>query len=165
MKVRSLGLLTLLLVAACGDPNEALDDDELAFDESEAESELRTNRSADRLVVWSNNIENMIFDWKDLVHAMSEKELRPDIFLVQQITDREEMNQLTAFMSRRLGVDYTGIVAQANPDDRRFQNQVEPPPTVTTGIVFRTARFEQVNKDSFMPWGRGFSGDARRCDL
>src|SRR5687768_14117239 len=103
MTHRLLFALTAFLTA-CGGPSEEFDDD-LAFDESESESELRTNRNADRLVVWSNNIENMIFDWKDLVHAMSEQELRPDIFLVQQITDREEMNQLTAFMSRRLGVD------------------------------------------------------------
>lgn len=157
--------LPLLLLAACG--GEAFDED-IEGDEVEssvAESELRTNRNPDRLVVWSNNIENMIFDWKDLVHAMSEADYRPDVFLVQQVTDREEMDRLVDFMSRRLGVDYTGVVAKANPDDRRFQGQVIPRPTVTTGIVYRTGRFEQLTKDSFMPWGQGFREDPARCDL
>lgn len=147
-----------LLVAGCG-PQEV---DELAEDISD--SELRTNRDPERIVVWSNNIENMIFDWKDLVHAMSEAELRPDIFLVQQMTSKDEMDRLTDFMSRRLGVEYAGIVAQANPDDRRFQEQIKPRPTVTTGVVFRKARFDLVNRDDWSPWGDGFNGDARRCD-
>jgi hypothetical protein len=152
----------MFALSACGGPLEDEDDSEL---ESISEDELRNNRDPGRLVVWSNNIENMIFDWRDLVHAMSEDELRPDIFLVQQITDRAEMEQLTDFMKSRLGVDYTGIVARAHPRDHRFQGQVIPRPTVTTGIVFRTARFELRNKDSFMPWGHGFADDPGRCDV
>jgi hypothetical protein len=153
-------LFALLFFSACGDVSD-LDPDELAV----SEDELRTNRNPERLVVWSNNIENMIFDWKDLVHAMSEAELRPDIFLVQQVTDKAEMDRLVDYMSRRLGVDYTGVVAKAHPKDRRFQDQIIPRPTVTTGIVYRTARFDQKTKDSYMPWGHGFNGAALRCDV
>lgn len=167
MKARSwsalpnLVLLLLPIAAACGAGPE---DDEFA-ESVESFDELRTNRDPDRLVVWSNNIENMIFDWRDLVHAMSRDTLRPDLVLIQQVTDRDEMNQLAQFMSDRLGVGYTGVVAQANPTDRRFQGQVIPRPTVTTGIVFRTGRFDLLTKDRFMPWGSGFANDPARCDL
>lgn len=156
----------LLFLAACGPAIEEIDGiEEEGGDQVVAEDDLRSNRDPDRLVVWSNNIENMIFDWRDLVYAMEEDELRPDIFLVQQMTDRAEMDQLTSFMSARLGVDYTGVVARAHPRDHRFQGQVIPRPTVTTGIVFRTARFDLVGRDTFMPWGSGFRNDPGRCDV
>ena len=160
MHARPLLAASLALLAACG---EGLAEGELSA-VSSAEAELRTNRDPDRLVVWSNNVENMIYDWKDLVHAMEEAELRPDVFLVQQVTDRAELERLTDFMRRRLGVDYTGVVADAHPDDHRFQGQVIPRPTVTTGIVFRTARFELVSKDTWSPWGKGFRAGNPRCD-
>jgi hypothetical protein len=132
--------------------------------DSEVATEIRSNRDPDRLVVYSVNIENMIFDWKDLIYAMEEEPLRPDIFLVQQVTDRREMNRLVEFMERRLGGAYRGVVAQAEPDDRRFQGQVRPRPTVTTGIVFRSGRFDLVAKDSWMPFGKGFKNQRQTCD-
>ena len=153
------------VVAVCGcglAEGEVLDADEVLV--SSAEGELRTNGSAGRVVVYSNNIENMIFDWKDLVHVMAEDELRPDVFLVQQITSRSELEQLMGFMKRRLGVDYDGVVAQNQPTDDRFDGQVTPRPTVTTGVVFRSKRFELAGKDSWMPWGRGFNPNGFTCD-
>jgi hypothetical protein len=154
MKLRAL--LIPVLLASCGGADELVD---------ESIDELRTNRDPNRLVVWTNNIENMIFDWRALVNAMRDDPLRPDIFLVQQVTDGDEMDRLARFMSDKLGVHYTGIVAKEHPRDHRFQGQVIPRPTVTTGIVFRTARFELVDKSSFMPWGDGFRNQVQRCDV
>lgn len=79
------------------------------------EAALRTNTDPNRIVVVSNNIENMIFDWKDLVFHMETSALRPDVFLVQQLSDKAELDRLIAFMGQRLGVDYDGVVAQDVP--------------------------------------------------
>src|SRR5688572_5522729 len=108
-------LLTLsLLSSACGlSVLDSTDADEVLV--TSEEGELRTNQDPDRVVVYSNNIENMIFDWKDLVHVMAEHDLRPDIFLVQQVTSRARLDDLIGFMKRRLGVDYDGMVAQNHP--------------------------------------------------
>jgi hypothetical protein len=155
-------LCSALLLGALGCGGEYEEDEVVVVDETEGE--LRSNGDPNRLVVWSNNIENMIFDWKDLVHAMAAAELRPDIFLVQQVTSQSEMNQLVAFMEQRLGVGYQGVVAQNVPDDHRFQGQVIPRPTVTTGIVFRSKRFDLVTKTSWMPFGRGFASQRKTCN-
>jgi hypothetical protein len=160
---QTLFAATFTLLSACGlSQAELSDPDEVELLSSEAE--LRNNMKADRLVVYNVNIENMIFDWKDLVHDMSRDDLRPDVFTVQQVTDKDEMERLAGFMTRRLGVHYTGVVAKNNPPDRRFQNQITPRPTVTTGIVYRTARFEQTDKSTWMPWGTGFANQKKSCD-
>ncbi|MBL8957814.1 MAG: hypothetical protein JNK82_43975 [Myxococcaceae bacterium] len=155
-----------VLLAAC-EPGQAgdaelFDPDEVELAESDAA--LRNNMKPERLVVYNVNIENMIFDWKDLVHDMSRDDLRPDVFTVQQVTDADEMQRLAGYMSRRLGVKYTGVVAKANPPDRRFQNQITPRPTVTTGIIFRDARFDVVTRSSWMPWGKGLADQPKTCD-
>lgn len=151
--------LLVMLLSACG--SEA--DLDLAAPNVDVE-ELRTNSDPNRIVVYSNNIENMIFDWKDLVHEMEEAPLRPDIFLVQQLTSRAEMEQLIAFMERRLGVNYEGVVAQNVPDDHRFGGEVLPRPRVTTGVIYRARRFDLVTKDTWHPFGKGFAGQQHSCD-
>lgn len=161
--MRLLILASAALLLSCGVSEAQLSDaDDLQL--STAEGELRTNKSADRVVVYSNNIENMIFDWKDLVHDMAEHELRPDIFLVQQISGRAGLDRLMGFMKNRLGVDYDGKVAQNQPTDTRFSGEVQPRPKVSTGIVWRSARFELVSSDSWMTFGTGFKGQVQRCD-
>ncbi len=159
--MRKLPILVLGLLAACESPVEPVDPDDVL---AETDAALRTNKDPNRLVVYNLNIENMLFDWKDLVHDMARDELRPDLFTVQQVTDADEVRRLAGFMSQRLGADYTGVVAQAHPTDQRFQNQITPRPTVTTGIVFRTARFDVETRTTWMPWGRGFAEQPKTCD-
>lgn len=151
------------LCVSCGmSQAELTSSDDLEF--STHEGELRTNKDADRVVVYSNNLENMIFDWKDLVHDMGEHELRPDLFLVQQVTGRDGLNRMMSFMKTRLGVDYNGMVAQNDPSDRRFSGEVQPRPKVTTGVIWRSSRFELVSNDSWMPFGTGFKEQPQSCD-
>src|SRR3712207_1182851 len=83
----------VLFTASCGVADyDVQDSDEVLV--STAEAELRSNNNPDRLVVYAINIENMLWDWKDLVHEMAEHELRPDIVMVQQVTDANEMQRL-----------------------------------------------------------------------
>lgn len=166
---RSLALRWSLLVAVaavvgCGTDLDVVDaDDAVVVVASSDESALRANRDPDRLVVYSNNIENMLFDWKDLVYEMERQPLRPDIVLVQQLSGRDEMERLIRFMERRLGDHYDGVVAQDFPDDHRWGGEVLPRPMVTTGIIYRRARFEVKGSDRWMPFGRGFKNQPKTC--
>lgn len=158
---RVFALVSLVALAACGSEQDL--DIDVSAPDIDVE-ELRTNRDPNRIVVYSNNIENMIFDWQDLVHEMEEAPLRPDIFLVQQLSGKAEMEQLIRFMEQRLGVNYEGVVAQNVPDDHRFAGEVLPRPRVTTGVIFRARRFDLVTKDSWYPYGTGFAGQRQSCD-
>ncbi len=153
--------MVLVLLAACEPAIEPSETDDVL---AETDAALRTNQDPNRLVVYNLNIENMLFDWKDLVHDMGRDALRPDVFTVQQVTDADEVQRLARFMTQRLGVDYTGVVARAHPPDQRFQHQIDPRPTVTTGIVFRTGRFDVATKTWWSPWGRGFADQPKTCD-
>lgn len=155
----------LVVLCSCG-PSDALvsnvDDDVLTATD---EAELRANTDPDRLVVYSNNLENMIFDWKDLVHEMGRRPVRPDIFLVQQISGREGLDRMTSFMNTRLGGNYEGKVAQDHPTDTRFSGEVIPRPKVSTGIIWRAGRFDLVASDRWFTFGKGFKNQAQSCDV
>lgn len=121
------------------------------------------NPNAASVLVYSNNIENMLFDWKDLVHVMARDKRKVDVFLVQQATNKKRHDELAAYMSNRLGEKYVGVVAQNDPTDHRFQGEVIPKPTVTTGVIWRAARFDYVSHQTWFPWGTKVDG-AHTCD-
>lgn len=76
-----------------------------------------------------------------------------DVFLVQQMTDKKRLDELCAYMTDRLGEKYVGVVAQNTPTDPRFQGGVIPRPTVTTGVIWRAARFDYVSHETWFPFG------------
>jgi ABC-type oligopeptide transport system substrate-binding subunit len=117
-------------------------------------SETETNADAHKVLVYSNNVENMIFDWKDLLSYMKTQASRPDIFLVQQMTDRAHLDEMTTAMTNVLGVSYSGRVAQDHPTNLRQSTEVSPRPTVTTGIIFRGARFSVLSEELWLEHAR-----------
>ena len=46
----------------------------------------------------------------------------------------------------------------------RFQGEVIPKPTVTTGVVWRAARFEKLSQETWFPWGTKKDG-VHTCDF
>lgn len=118
---------------------------------------------ADSLLVYTLNIENMIFDWNDIVHVMAAAKRNPDVVLVQQMTSKKRLDELTAFMSATLGEKYEGVVAQDNPTHNRFQDEVKPNPTVTTGVVWRAKRFNLVRDEKWFPWGTSDGSGGHTC--
>ena len=139
--------LSLFLAAGCA--ADASDAEASATDEAA----LSTNSDARKVLVYSNNVENMIFDWKDLLYYMRTRPSRPDIFLVQQMTSRARLDEMTKAMTSVLGVAYAGRVAQDNPTNLRQSTEVSPRPTVTTGIIFRAARFDVLSEETWFPLG------------
>jgi hypothetical protein len=126
--------------------------------EDPSDSSTSTPPGASSVLIYSNNIENMLFDWKDLVHVMARDKRKVDVFLVQQMTNKKRLDELAAYMSNRLGEKYAGVVAQNVPTHLRFGAQVTPKPTVTTGVIWRVGRFEYVSHESWFPWGKKVDG-------
>jgi hypothetical protein len=117
------------------------------------EAAISSNADARKVLVYSNNVENMLFDWKDLLSYMKTQASRPDIFLVQQMTDRAHLDEMTKAMTNVLGASYSGRVAQDHPTNLRQGTEVNPRPTVTTGIIFRSARFTVLSEEVWFPFG------------
>jgi hypothetical protein len=134
-----------------------------AGEDDASDGSTPTHPNANSVLFYSNNIENMLFDWKDLVHVMARDKRKVDVFLVQQMTNKKRIDELAAFMSNRLGEKYIGVVAQDNPTHQRFGNQVIPKPTVTTGVIWRAGRFDYQSHESWFPWGTKKDG-VHTCD-
>lgn len=101
----------------------------------------------DYVQVYTNNVENLKTvdavcpgDWQDLIFAMKRTDPRPDIFLVQQISNRTELNRLVATMEAKLGHDYAGRIAVPDPprQSRRCNGEKAQQ---STAIVFDADRF------------------------
>jgi hypothetical protein len=144
-------LVATALVGACvvGGTD---DDDEVLQIEGKV---LRSNSDPSKVLVYSNNVENMIFDWKDLIHYMAAQPERPDIFLVQQAVNPERLEEMLSYMQSTLGVAYGGRLAQSDPTDHRSNSDVIPKPPSTTAIIFRKARFDVLAVERWQPWGTG----------
>ena len=100
------------------------------------------------LQVYDNNVENLETpteyckgDWQDLVYFMKRQQYAPDLFLVQQVSGRAQLNKLTEFMTRNLPGRYKGVIARRNPQP--FNSPCNGPKArQTNAIVFRVERFD-----------------------
>ena len=100
------------------------------------------------LQVYVNNIENLETpteqcpgDWQDLIAYMKTVKPAPDVFLVQQISNRQQLDVLIAEMNRMLPGKYAGFLSENQPSKQR--TPCGPPKAYqTNGIIYRTARLE-----------------------
>lgn len=152
-KLFSLAAAALVSTMAAACAPDDLDADDAESTGSTA-AEL-SNTDGSRVLVYSNNVENMIFDWRDLVRFMQTRGERPDIFLVQQATNPARLGQMLNVMENALGVKYEGVIAQANPTHTRRNDDLVPKPPSTTAIIFRKARFDVLSESRWFPLGVG----------
>lgn len=80
------------------------------------------NGTSSALLVYSANVENLPTtkdacpgDWKDLYSYIAVSGRKPDLLLVQQISDQGQLDQLVAHMSTTFGRSYASVIAEANP--------------------------------------------------
>ena len=114
------------------------------------------NQDPTFLQVYDNNVENLETpteyckgDWQDLVYFMKLQKYAPDLFLVQQVSGRAQLNELTEFMTRNLPGRYKGVIARRKPQP--FDSPCNAPKArQTNAIVFRVGRFD-VQPDPSSP--------------
>lgn len=106
------------------------------------------NDSPDHLVVYNNNVENMVppncydTDFDLLFGYIKAQPESPDVFTVQQISNLEQLNALTKRMTDELPGTYAGEIAVENPGSMgytspcgKLKNQQ------TNAVIYRSDRF------------------------
>lgn len=107
------------------------------------------NTSPGHLVVWNNNIENMVptscgMDFSRLLTYMRAQPKSPDIFTVQQISNTAQLTALTTRMTTELPGTYAGVIAIGNPGVINVSYTGEcsrPKRQQTNAVIYRTDRF------------------------
>lgn len=104
--------------------------------------------------VVDNNVENLPTvdlacpgDWQDLVYYLRRAPLKPDIFIIQQISNRTQLNSYLNRLSDDLGEPYAGVIAEASPAAMNSPCGA-PKDYQTNAVIFRTARFTNLGLGS-----------------
>ncbi|MGH3759710.1 hypothetical protein [Actinophytocola sp.] len=104
--------------------------------------------------VYNDNVENLPTvdlacpgDWQDLVYYLKRAPLKPDIFTIQQISNRSQLDFYLARLSNDLGEDYAGVIAEASP--AAMNSPCGPPKDYqTNAVIYRKARFTDRGLDA-----------------
>lgn len=114
------------------------------------ETQTVINDDPDFVYVYVNNVENLetpgdgcAGDWKDLIWEMKSDVASPDLFLVQQISGRDQLDHLIAFMTENLHGVYAGVIAEADPEPQKSPCGAQKK-FQTNAIIYRVGRFEPV---------------------
>ncbi len=137
-----------LLGCTAEDPQEEGDLMEDDVEVLPADGAVVVNNSPAYLVVYNNNIENMLpvscgsSDWNKLFAYIKAQPESPDLFITQQISSSTQLEELTKRMTRELRGTYAGVIAIASPGSMgytstcgKLKNQQ------TNAVIYRTDRF------------------------
>jgi hypothetical protein len=159
-------LLSTSLLGCIDD--ESVDDDEVVVGEGEVESAVVVNTSADYLVVYNNNIENMAgcggTDWNKLFKYVKAQSKSPDIFTIQQISNQTQLNALVTRMTNELPGTYGAVIAIKSPGSMGYDDGcAAKKDQQTNAVIFRTDRFTQEDvttwrSDAPDNWNKGTGG-------
>jgi hypothetical protein len=104
--------------------------------------------------VFDNNVENLPTadlkcpgDWQDLVHYMKRAPLKPDVFIVQQISGRDQLDGYLGKLSQVIGERYEGVIADGSPKAMASPCG-GPKDHQTNAVVYRKARFTDLGLGS-----------------
>lgn len=178
-RLASVALFALpSLLLGCTQEDASYEEDERVVSDSE---NLQTaaagavNTSPDYLVVYDNNLENMLpascgeGDWNRLFRYIKAQAKSPDIFTTQQISNTAQLDALTTRMSNELAGTYAGVIAVAKPGSMgydsvcgKLKNQQ------TNAVIYRTDRFTYEDtarwrSDAPDNWKKG-TGGCRNLD-
>ncbi|MGH3736638.1 MAG: hypothetical protein ACRDT6_13655 [Micromonosporaceae bacterium] len=135
-----IGIAALLLASLGAGPAHA-----------EVSSQAVVNNNPAYLQVYANNVENLETvnarcpgDWQDLIYYMKGYETSPDLFLVQQIANRTELNTLVSKMTDLLPGVFAGVLAVPQPEWMNSPCGAEKA-YQTNAIIYRTGRFNLVS--------------------
>ena len=128
---------------------DVVEDSEPVTDELEPYAAGLVNSSPDYLVVYNNNIENMLpaadcegGDWNKLFRYIKAQAKSPDIFVVQQISNAAQLKALTTRMTNELAGTYAGVIAIASPGSMGYNGYCGGKKNQqTNAVIYRTDRF------------------------
>ena len=114
-----------------------------------AQAAQTTNSDPGFLVVYDNNIENMLptscagndNDFEKLFTYIKAQPKSPDLFTVQQVSNQTKLNALTKRMTDELLGTYAGVVAIANPNSANHDDSACTKDHQTNAVIYRTDRF------------------------
>lgn len=148
------GLVLACVAMGCGPADES----GITEDSTATETSVAVNDDATKILIYTNNVENLptskiaagdastcVGDWQDLIYFMKQMGGAPDIFLVQQISNADQLdNKFVPKLRELLGVDYGTIIAEASP---AYWNAADCSAKhyQTNAIVYRKARFSYVS--------------------
>jgi hypothetical protein len=94
-----------------------------------------------------NNVENLPTvglqcpgDWQDLVYYLDQIPHRPDLFLVQQISGKQQLDSYTDRLSSQLGEEYRAVIAENSPKSMNSPCG-SPKDYQTNAVIYRASRF------------------------
>ena len=104
-----------------------------------------TNSAKSYLVVYNNNIENLAGcdgNYDRFVNYLKKQSKSPDIFTVQQISNRAQLDKFTKRLSDALPGEYRGVIAVNNPGSMGYKSGCEVKKNQqTNAVIYRTGRF------------------------
>ncbi|OXM56146.1 hypothetical protein CFP71_15115 [Amycolatopsis thailandensis] len=111
-------------------------------------AEAEVNSSRDHLVVYDNNIENMLpascadgYLYDRFITYLKKQPVSPDIFTVQQISDIGQLNAFTRRLSDELPGTYAGKVAIAEPGSMGYTSTCgKMKNQQTNAVIYRSDR-------------------------
>jgi hypothetical protein len=151
-----------LSVGGCFDDEEDFEDEAT---ETETSAEISVNTAADRLIVYSNNMENWSDgtcagdgEWSRLFAYIKAQAKSPDILLIQQISNQAQLNTLLAKLTNELPGVYAGVIAVGDPSPWMYcaANSESSPHSCATSscsykkkqqtnaVIYRSDRLSQV---------------------
>lgn len=109
------------------------------------------NNDPSFLQVAVNNVENLPTvglqcpgDWQDLVYYLDQQQYRPDVFLIQQISGKAQLDDYVARLSSQFGEQYKAVIAEESPAAMNSPCGA-PKDHQTNAVVYRPARFTLVS--------------------
>jgi hypothetical protein len=116
--------------------------------------ERAVNNDPGFVQVFDNNVENLPTadlkcpgDWQDLVHYMKRAPLKPDIFIVQQIRGKQQLDDYVGRLSQVVGERYAGVIADGSPKAMNSPCGA-PKDHQTNAVIYRKARFTDLGLGS-----------------
>src|SRR6185312_12901656 len=124
------------------------------------------NTSTRQLVVYNNNLENLLpagcgGHWSRLLTYLKAQPKSPDIFTVQQISNSTQLAALTKKVSAELPGTYAGVIAVARPGSMGYSSTCgKLKNQQTNAVIYRTDRFSyeaatRWRSDAPANWKRG----------
>ena len=116
--------------------------------EQQAQQQARgVNDDPGFVQVFDNNVENLPTadlkcpgDWQDLVYYLKRAPLKPDVFIVQQISGKQQLDNYVGKLSKIVGEGYAGVIADGSPKAMNSPCGA-PKGHQTNAVIYRKARF------------------------